>query len=488
MSVRILLVSAALAGCGSRSTPKDAASCFDPVAFGAVVNDGKDDRIAIQAAIDAATAARADVCLPAGDLHVARRPPPGVRSIPSLVLGGTETGIRGVGDRSRLVMLDSGPEKAMRDWWVLQVSGTRHVLRGFAMDGTARGITNEQTHLIQILGPATDITLDNLTLTVPEQSISRGGDCIRMLGERATPVTDIHIHDSRGEGCARSFIALQRHVSRVVIERVKTTGIGGGAIDMEPTGDGSIKDVVIRKCDLHRGPVARGGFTVALAGSGTGVARNIVLEDSTIEAGIWVYNVHGAQIRRNSVYGGVENRGMIKVVKDSRNIVIENNVLDRAQVEGDGIEITAHNGKWPSNISVRNNQIKLRAPGFPVHGEPVDGIEVIGNHLTCAHTEGRYAAIYLRGVALPISRARIKKNQIRGRCAEAVRIAQHAGHVTGDAVIEDNEVEGTDIGVSFENGAPRVRPVINRNVFRGVAPAQRVVGTDRQGFAGSNSE
>ena len=488
MWARCLVTTAILAGCGGKSTPKHNPACFDPVAFGAVVDDGKDDRAALQAAIDAATASRADVCLPAGDLHVTRRPPPGARSIPSLVLAGTDTGIRGVGDRSRLVMLDQGAEKAMRDWWVLQISGSRHVLREFAMDGTSRGITNEQTHLIQILGPADDITIDRVRLTLPEQSISRGGDCIRMLGEATTPVHDVHIHDSRGEACARSFIAFQRYVSRVVIERVKTTAIGGGAIDMEPTGDGSIHSVVIRTSDLHRGPVARGGFTVALAGTNMIASRDVVLEDSTIEAGIWVYNVHGAQIRRNSIYGGVKDRGLIKVVKDSRDVVIEDNVLERSEIEGDGVEITGHNGKWPSNVVIRNNKIKLRAPGFPIRGESVEGIEVVGNRLTCNATTGRYAAVYLRGVVTPITRTRIRHNQIRGNCAEAVRIAQHANLVTGETVIEDNEVEGTEVGVTFENGAPSVRPVIDRNVFRGVAPAQRVMGTDRKGFAGSNSE
>src|SRR6266536_1865763 len=52
-----------------------AGGCFDPAAFGAVPDDGVDDRVPIQAAIDAATTAGGGtVCLGSGRWRVSRAP------------------------------------------------------------------------------------------------------------------------------------------------------------------------------------------------------------------------------------------------------------------------------------------------------------------------------------------------------------------------------------------------------------------------------
>jgi hypothetical protein len=52
--------------------------CIDPSSsqYGAIANDGRDDRAAFQAAIDDAIANTKDVCIPAGTFHLARTIPP----------------------------------------------------------------------------------------------------------------------------------------------------------------------------------------------------------------------------------------------------------------------------------------------------------------------------------------------------------------------------------------------------------------------------
>ena len=472
----------ALMGCGGKSSPATlSGECINPTKFGAIVDDGKDDREAIQAAVDAAGREHADVCLPSGTLHVSRN----ANDISSIVIAVEGVGIRGSGETSRLEMLAT-EAPASRDWWVIRVSGSRHTLQDFSISGTARGITNEQTHLIQVLGPANDVLLQRLQLSLPEQSTSRGGDCIRLLGEKTAPVHNVRIANVEGIACARSFIAFQRHVSDVIVEKVKSISIGGAAIDMEPTGDGAIRNVVIRTSEFRRGEVARGGWAISLAGNAI-PSENLVLEDSMIEASVWVYNVHGATIRRNKIVGGMKDRGMVRITKDSQRIVVDHNVLLRNDSEGDGVEITSHNGAWPSTITIKNNEITLLRGGFPIHAEPVDGIDVVDNRVRCAPNSGA-AAIYLRGVATSIRRPKIRNNHIRGNCAQAVRVARHGAKSTGDIVVEDNEVDGASEGVVFENGEPDVPPVVNRNVFRGVPNARRVLGAERKGFRGSNSE
>ena len=470
-----LIAFLAACGGGKRAQHVGARPCLDVRTFGAVPDDGADDRAALQAAIDAASREHKDVCLPPGDLHVARRP----GAITSVVVSKDGVGIRGVGAKSRIVMLGA-PEPQERDWWVIEVRGNHHELRDFAMDGTNRGIVGEQTHMIQVAGPASDIVLRNLTLTMPVQEGNRGGDCIRLLGATANErVHDVLITKVHGKDCARSFIGFQRFISKVLVEDV--TAVGGSSIDMEPTGDGAIRDVTIRNARFTRGQTKRGGWTVALSGSQTVPSRDIVLEKSQIEGGVWLYKVHGARIRDNTIRGGLPDRAMIKVVKDSQDIVIEGNTILREGPPGDGIEVNGHNGAWASRIVVRKNHIRHGADGFPIHAEPVDGIDITDNQIECLSNTSSHAAVFLRGVLVPIRNARIRRNHIRGNCSEAVRISQHGTLVTGSTIVEDNVVEGVRRGVLFENGAPNVRPVIHRNVFRGVAPAQRVIGSDRTG-------
>ncbi len=482
----ILIVAA---GCGAqRGSEASHGTCVDPRDYGAIVDDGNDDRGALQQALDVATKRGADVCLPEGDLHVTRRPGRGRTSIPSLRLAGTGGGIRGKGPRSRIVMLASRGAY-VHDWWVFEVTGTKHALRNFSIDGSNPGPTDEQTHLIQVIGPAQKIELSQLTLAIPPRVGQRAGDCIRMLGDAGALVDGVTISDVQGTSCARSFIAFQRHVSHVAIERVTSVEVGGQAIDMEPTGDGAIHDVTIRHSHFARGTIARGGWTVALAGAPDVLARNLLLADSTVQdGGVAVYNAEHVQIRRNTISSGVADRGTIKLERDSSDVRIEGNLIVHVGGKGDAIELTNLSGDWPRAVAIVDNDITNETEGFPIHAEPVETIEILSNRIRCSSPKARGAAIYLRSVATSIASARISNNVISGNCLEAVRISQYGRNITGSVVVEGNRVAGTRFGVTFENGVPKERPVVNQNVFKGVHETDRVVGSDAQGFEGKNSQ
>src|SRR5688572_18663194 len=130
MQFRWLLIACAIA-CGSKNTktqqqqsaPRD---CLSPVAYGAVVDDGKDDRRAVQDAIDDAANRNSDVCLPDGRLDISRVP----GKISSLITPrGAAITIRGTGPKSMLAMLGQKGDEHHRDWWLIQVTGEGHTLR-----------------------------------------------------------------------------------------------------------------------------------------------------------------------------------------------------------------------------------------------------------------------------------------------------------------------------------------------------------------------
>lgn len=471
-----ILFLGALLACGGAGTaePTPASSaaptvaCVAPESFGAVADDGLDDRVPLQQAMVAAADRGLPLCLPRGTLNVSRRP----GAIASLVMPSRPLTLRGMGAASRLVALPQF-EDIRHDWWILQVSGAGHVLSDFAIDASNRGITGEQTHLIQILGPARDLRLEGLRLTIPMQAGNDGGDCIRLLGDPGRVVEDVVLRRIVGVECERSFIALQRQVRRVLIEEVASVAVGGQAIDMEPTGPGAIDDVVIRRSRLLRGRIAKGGYTVSLAGSRSRPSTNLALEDNVIEAGVQVYRVHHASIIRNEITGGFAGRGLLKLQQDTQYVSIVGNHLRRSRGEGAGIELNLHHGTWPQHVTIRDNVIEMAGPGYPVHAEPAVSLVVEGNDITC-HPDAR-AAIYLRGVGAAVASVEVRGNLISGGCHLGVRISAHGEFVTGATLIEDNVVDGAVGGVLFENGAPGVPARVRGNRFEGVPPAAQVV-------------
>ncbi|HWU90263.1 MAG TPA: right-handed parallel beta-helix repeat-containing protein [Kofleriaceae bacterium] len=461
--------------------------CIDPTSYGAVVDDGKDDRVAVQAAIDAARRTARPVCLPVGDLHIARKPGRGRAVTASLIVEGDGVEIRGKGPRSRLVML-AGPETEHPNaWWLLQVTGTRHTLSGFALDGSARGRTHEQTHLVQVTGLASGITLERLSLSIPKQPDNRGGDCIRLLGEMNAPVDGVTIVGVRGETCARSFVAFQRAVSNVQIYDTTSVEVSDQVIDMEPSGRGAIHDVRIRDCNFQRGPGAEGNWALSLAG-GDDAAQDLLVQSTTLDGGIFAYHVSHTTIRDCTITGGVTKEALIHVVRGGEGVRILDNRLDRTGLPGDGIYLGHHGTSWPTDVILRGNHIRLRGDGIPIHGEPVVGIDIDGNTIDCAGPgPNRNAAVTLRGNTAPISRVRVRGNSIRGTCAGAVRIASYRENVTGSAIVKDNVVEGASYGVQFDGAEPTTPPVVDDNVFDGVATERQVTGLRAGGFTGQNS-
>ena len=461
--------------------------CIDPTSYGAVVDDGRDDRVAVQAAIDVARRTARPVCLPVGDLHIARKPGRGRGVVASLIIDGDGVELRGKGPRSRLVMLAGPDVERPNAWWLLQVTGTRHTLANFALDGTARGRTHEQTHLVQVTGPASGIKLERLSLAIPKQPDNRGGDCIRLLGEHDARVDGVSIVGVRGESCARSFVAFQRAVSNVQIYDSSSVVVSDQVIDMEPSGRGAIRDIRIRDCDFQRGPGAEGNWALSLAGADD-AAEDILVQSTTLDGGIFAYHVSHTTVRDCTITGGVTREALIHIVRGGEGVRILDNRLDRTGLPGDGIYLGHHHTSWPTDVILRGNHIRLRGDGIPIHGEPVVGIDIDGNTIDCAGpTPNRNAAVTLRGNTAPISRVRVRGNAIRGSCAGAVRIASYRQNVTGSAIVKDNVVEGASYGVQFDGAEPTTQPVVDDNVFDGVPPARQVTGLRAGGFTGQNS-
>lgn len=258
-------------------------TCVRAEDHGAVADDGMDDRPALQSALTAAIGGCLE--LEQGRYHVTRRPELHASAHPSLVVRGPMRISGGT-----LAMLGSGVrpgETAPADWTLLQVQSPDVIISGVVFDGSERTVTGEQTHLVQVRGPAERVTIERSSFNLPGPN--QGGDCIRLLGEAAGRIRDVTIRDVRAPACFRSFLGVQRGVHGLVVEQVETTWVGDQAIDFEPTGGPAfncspiVSDVVIRH-SVFRRQVDR-GITISVAGDDCALADDILISDSVIEDG-----------------------------------------------------------------------------------------------------------------------------------------------------------------------------------------------------------
>lgn len=438
--------------------------CVDPRDLGAGADDIYDDRVALVASAEAAARDRTPICLPPGVLLVTRGPGPN-----SITLDGVS--MFGEGPSSSQLVMMGGSDGG--NWRVLRVTGQGTRLSGFSIDGSNREATTEQTHLIQVDDGARDVQIDHLELVLPTLPGMLGGDCVRLLGEASAEVRRVSISDVAMPACARSGVSFQRGVRGVWIDRLTTLSIGGQAIDMEPTGDGTIGDVSIRDSWLARGE-APGEFTIALAGTGTATAHDILLDRVTVlDGGVNLFATDDVTISNSSIEA-LPGKRAIKAIRGSRGIrLVDVRLVRPADPNPDaaggpvaffGGDSTPGGVTYPVDVEIRGGSILQHGRGNLIQAEPIDGLLVGGTSLDCAGPEsGTYSAVWARGVGAPVENIRIAGALVRGNCKHAANLVEHGGNVTGPIIVTGSIIETTGAVANFI-GTPRVPPVVANNV------------------------
>jgi hypothetical protein len=526
--------------------------------FNAIPNDGQDDREALQRWIDAGCASVNKLLyLPPGDWHVTRRPLLGSTNIGSLQIACDGLTILGAGRKSRIVMQGSGVLPASfrgpGDWWVFEIRGKGVTIEGIAIDGSQRVNTGEQTHLVQILGPAQDTELRRLYLdlpilaspagsvackpaetdpdfktrmcAIPEHgsvlckdlgdrprcSLSgvtytllgwfTGGDCIRSVGELATPVDGVTVADSFAAGCSRSFIGLQRASRNFTITGNVTKRVSDQIIDQEPTGSGTIGNVLITGNRLERGgAAAQGAFAITLTGRGSGaeIGDAMVVANNLLDGGIATFNVARVSIEHNIINGQASSADaspVVSIIKVTESLRLIGNEIVRptGAHAGDVIGLSVHNTGWPNDVTIALNTITQNADGHAIRMLGAQNVTITGNTVHCNQpTAGKFAVVGAQSEVpsetrppLPLDGLMVSQNRARGQCKWLVLAEPIRDVSIGSVSVIANQTKGFNFGVQFL-GNPTVKPRISDNLFEGTAPANFVQGPPGFVFDGSN--
>lgn len=236
-----LIASALLIGCQSPqvATPAVKASslvaqapCQPVEAYGAIADDGLDDRAAVQAALNAGC-----LRLGAGQYDVFTPPLPRQYWVLSMPDGAR---IEGLGDRSQLVF--SG-DPLGRDWRGIQLGDNPSIDHVALLVRNMTGATSEQTHVLRIDGPRNGIRISHVLIDHPVVAGSKRGDCIQFVGyppSATSPdkrITDVTVDHVTFAHCARSGIAVHSGLHNFRFADNVFLGTSDQDLDFEGSGD-----------------------------------------------------------------------------------------------------------------------------------------------------------------------------------------------------------------------------------------------------------
>jgi hypothetical protein len=424
------------AGCsGPALAAQAAAGCFDPVSYGAIANDGRDDREAAQRAIDAASVSGGDVCFGSGVWDLTRSPPGTYNRFAALSVHAPRVNIRGAGKFATILKM-SGDVGGSTAWTIALDPGTDGTtISDLAIDTAQTTHQDEQSHAIAIgtgvcagalcAAPVANVTVQRVRFNHPVRAGERKGDCIRVAGNTpATQAKNIKLLDLDILSCARSGIAMQRNVNGLIISRSYFDGdsIGASMIDGEATGGEGDMGLVIADNILWR--TAPGGDSYGLAL--TSQAHFSVHDNVFIGRGATCVRCADGSIHHNTfdVTDALAETGVIDLANLAERVSVGHNQIRRRGGPGSCIKVVPHSGVFPGPVDITHNECSNETDGAAILLDSVRDAGVDGNILAGSGGPNSMG-IYVQG-SRGIENLSITGNKIRGMPFAAVRLVSSA--------------------------------------------------------------
>lgn len=181
--------------------------------FGAVPDDGIDDRAAIQLAIDGGCA-----MFSGGEYTVLTPPMP--RSIAMLTFP-PNTEMYGNGATETVIKFSGDPQRV--DWRGIQLNSNAHLHHLTLAVDTPPGSTDEQTHVVRADGPLHDIEIDHTICDNPVVVNSKKGDCYQFVGYEPRidspdrTIWNVNIHHNTVKRAARSGVGIHSGIHGTLV-------------------------------------------------------------------------------------------------------------------------------------------------------------------------------------------------------------------------------------------------------------------------------
>jgi len=435
----------------------DDASCSVP---GAIPGDGLDDRVAIQNALNSQKCA----FLPAGvyDIASIQPVPPARRPFMMLDAAGAEL----YGDGPGTVLVFKGLVGA-QDWEGIRMTGVGSTVHDLSIDTVAIAGTNEQTHAIRLIGPATDAEIAHVTFNHPIRAAAKSGDCVQLVGVNdGREIARVKIHDNEFVECDRSGVAAHSGTTQLEIVDNRFSAIGNTDLDFEGTGGTS--DVLVKHntFTMSPGPHGLGSMQLQL------VDRARVTENVFEGRGMEILQADDAEIDHNTIrLTQATTASAILVTGDSARTQIHDNLIMRDPSAGAGplISATPRSGGTPDRLEIDGNILVQPTSFHLVSASGLVGLYVRGNaFLYSGEAVNEMAGVRALGSsgaeALRTTDLRVESNRFDGPLRAAVATS---GSLAGAGTLDtaDNIATGPTFGIFCDNQATQGRvlgPVVSK--------------------------
>ena len=455
--------------------------CYDPANFGAVPDDGIDDRVPSQQALDAASIAGGRVCFGPGRWRLSRAPAGTYNRFAALSTHGAHVKIQGAGPGTVLeVVGDQGGATT----WVISVDPGAHdiTIRDLAIDTSATTNTDEQFHAIEVgngvgTGLVEDVRIEHVRFEHPGATDgSRKGDCLRMVGNTPqSAVRRVTVIGATFTRCARSGIAIQRNVFDLIIQGNQFTQSSDQDIDSEPTGgvndlNGSVS--IIGNVFRDDVSVAQGDFAVTVGGIGGPMARVVVSGNIFEGRGINFYRASDVAVTGNTFVSTMESGyGVINSGNILERVTVTSNTIRRSGFAGAAIRMLHQSGKSPGRLVISDNVITQDTASSGIALESAQHVTISNNDLTWTVPAPSGAGIQMRPVLQPADGIMISGNRINAQGLLAAVYLGASPQTFRAVSVVGNMARGSTASLRCDNPSLFEQPIVHASNNWETAPA-----------------
>jgi hypothetical protein len=413
---------------------------------GAIPNDGLDDRVAIQEALTSQKCAY----LPAGVYDIVSIPftPPARR--PTMML--EASGARLFGDGPSTVLRFRGSDGGA-DWVGILMTRAGSALHDVSIDTTGISETDEQTHAVKILGPATEAEIARVSIDHPTRMGPKSGDCIQVVGfDFGREIVGVKIRENQFLHCSRSGVAVHSGTRQLEISDNRFEDVRNSDLDFEGTGDTS--DVLIEG----------NTFTMSPGLHGVGAIMFQLVEEARVTdnvfngRGLDVFQSDDIEIDHNEItQTQLTGEPVIFIHKDCARTRIIDNSITRESSAGVGGVIVAgpHNSGTPDHLTIEGNQLLQRTSAHVVATSGLVGLYVRHNAIVYSgDVANAMAGVFALGSAnafgIRTTDVHVDANTFEGPLQAAVSTS---GSYFGAGMIETsgNVASGATFGIWCDN-------------------------------------
>ena len=344
------------------------------------------------------------------------------------------------------------------DWYGVLLTGASPTLADLEIDTTGLSNTSEQTHAIQVSGPASAVAIPGVTFLHATQGPS-GGDCIKVVGYASSPkgpemVSGLTVDRDVFLSCMRGGVGAHSGLTGLIVSSSSFLGVRKPDIASE---DGVDKSNWTIANNVFLSP---GGDSALVLDSTSEVS---VTSDVFLGRGIFGYDATDVTVTGTTVIKSSGSLANVRMEKSSQRVQLAGDVLVRpaGAPQGPVIDLEHHTTGYPSHVTVASSALSQQTEGSVLAIGTATDVSFVNNDVDQATIAGTGFAISVTGVIAKTDRLLVEGDRFTAGAALApVRLS---GSYTGIGRVSvvGNMASGYTQGLRCENAAGIAGPLVS---------------------------